>query len=61
MAKRSRRARVVPMVTFPTPALFRWFKRMISNGAATDSPEGYVVHDEGKWSEYLRSAEGVEK
>ncbi|HKQ66005.1 MAG TPA: hypothetical protein VJZ73_13405 [Methylomirabilota bacterium] len=43
----------------PTPALWRWL--LVNVKPFTSSTKhGFVVHDEGRWSEALRAAEGRE-
>ena len=43
----------------PTPLLYRWFLNAVSKFTSKTS-DGFVVHDEAKWSEALIAAEGRE-
>lgn len=44
-----------------TPENYRWLKRMIATtGAASLTEDGFMIHDEARWSELLAAAEGKE-
>lgn len=57
MAK-SVRPRIV-QVEFPTPALYRWFIGAVRD-RVSHTDDGFVVHDEERWTEALRAADGRE-